>query len=243
MKNKNEFDEMNESGFPQGNQDFQEDESKDIIEVIKKNSNLIITAAVVVIVAVAAVVYMNNSAEEKFEEASVALSRITPSFEDGNFENAVNGDPSLVIRGEKVLSLPEVANKYKGTEPGKIAALYAGQSYLALDDVQNAKKYFEIAEGSASDVVKMGAFAGLGAVAEFNGELEKSVGLYEKAANQSNDSALKARYLLYAALVYEELGNNEKAKNLFEEVIVRGENSEFAELAKAGIIRVGTIIE
>ncbi len=220
---------------------------EDVVEkaqgFIQKHGTLVSVISVVVIVAIAAIVYFNNKAEENRLNAINALSRIQPVYDQGDYETALNGNPSLQVRGEEVLGLIDISDKYGSTEQGKLASLYAGNSYVALNDYSNAKKYFEKAVDSEAKLVRSGANAGIAACYEKEGNFGDAAKYFEKAANLSFENEIKFRYMLFAALNYENAEKKDKAIQVYKDIVLMNEMSQFADEAKIGLARLGTVIE
>src|SRR5512133_1518364 len=74
---------------------------------------------------------MINSAKEN-DRAQLELARIRPYYDRGEFAVAGNGDSSKTYGGEKIHGLLYIVNEWGSTASGKIAALYLGNSYVAL---------------------------------------------------------------------------------------------------------------
>jgi tetratricopeptide (TPR) repeat protein len=216
-------------------------------EFIQNNSKKVSYISIGVIVAVALLFFLKNylekTAEEKRQTATVALSRIMPYYDAPDYRLALYGDETKTIRNQKVIGLIDIVKKYESTNPGKIAALYAGNSFLAVGKAQDAVKYFEIAMDSPSKVVVMGANAGLGGCNELLKKYEEAATYYEKAAELSLADGAKNRLLYFAGTMYEKLGNKEKAEKVYRGIVDEDQYSEYANYAKAGLTRLGMIIE
>jgi tetratricopeptide (TPR) repeat protein len=227
--------------------DSEESNEGDVLEkaqgFVQKNGTLISVISVVIIIAVAAMVYFSNQAEENKFKAINALSRIQAVYDSGDFDVALNGDPNMTVRGEEVLGLIDISDKYGSTEQGKLASLYAGNSYIALGDYANAKEYFEKASGSEAKLVRSGAYAGIAACQDKEGKYNDAASNYEKAANLSFENEIKFRYLLFAALNYEKAEKKDKAIQLYKDIVLMNERTQFADEAKLGLARLGTVIE
>lgn len=210
---------------------------------IQKNGTLISIVSVAIIIIVAAFVYFTKQAEESKINAADALSRVHEIYESGNYEVALNGDPNKMVRGEAVLGLVDIVDEFSGTEQGKLAALYAGNSYFALGDFDNAKNYFNKATDSEAKVTRRGANAGIAACMEEEGEFGEAASYYEKAANLSFENDIKFRYMYFAGLNYEKNEKKDKAVKLYKDIVLMSERSQYADEAKVGLARLGTVIE
>lgn len=218
-------------------------EESGVESFVRKNRNLLIGAIVIVVIAAIAIVFFVRNSAQKAEEASLKLSRILPYVEKEDYTRALDGDKNIKIRGEVLVGLTKIAEDYSGTDAGKLAALYAGNCFLNLNKAKQAEKYFETAQNSNSFVVIQGANAGLGKVCEIEGKYSEAADYYMNAAEYAAEDEVKARYTLYAGLCFEKIKKNEKAIENFKEVINLSPMSEFSDMAKEGLTRLGTIID
>lgn len=216
-------------------------------QFIYNNSKAISYGLIGLIVVVTLIFILKNtfqkSAEEDKENAMVALTRILPYYEAPDYRKALYGDSSVTVRGEKIIGLLEIVEKYESTEQGKLAALYVGSSYLALNKAKEAIEFFEIATDSPSKAVLTGAFAGLGASYELLKDNEAATEYYLKASESAISEATKERYNYYAARIYENIGNKEAASKIYKEIISKDKFSEFSNYSKAGLVRLGMKID
>lgn len=210
---------------------------------VEKYRNIIIGISVGIIVIVAGLYFYRNQQQEKSKQSAVALTRISGYYENDLYEKALNGDPDSTVRGEKIIGLLDIVNKFGGTSQASVAALYAGNCYINMQDYESAKKYFEKARSSESQIVKLGAMSGLGIIAEKNQDYQSAAKFYSDAAEISSDENTKSRYKFYSALSYEKQGESEKAIEIYREIVDKSATSEFADLSKNGIARIGMKIE
>lgn len=213
------------------------------INIAKKYGRIAIISLLVIIPAIAFYIYWKNSEYDKTVQASVALSRIVDKYKSSDYTGALYGDSVSQVRGEDVIGLIEIIEDYESTPPGKLAALYAGNSYLSMKKSDEAMNYFEIAIKANSNIVLAGANAGYAVCLEESGDLEAAADHYNKAANLISQKNLKARYRFYAALNFEKAGNKNQAVELYNDIINSNDYSEFANFAKSALLRVGTEIE
>ena len=185
---------------------------------------------------------IEKSAEEDQNAASFALSKISSVFLANDFEKALKGDPAILINNKPAPGLIEIVSKYGSTKQGKIAALYAGICYNGLNNYQDAAKYFKKALEAESPVIIEGANAGMGVCSESMGKFEEAAKYYENAVTVSKVPGTRNRYQYFEGLCYEKLGKKDLAEKVYREIIAENA-SEFAGMAKAGLIRLGMIIE
>lgn len=214
------------------------------VNVIAKYGKLVGIAVVAILAIVGAFYYFSYTNTKNLEESATALSRIRPYFEQGEWQKAlVGGDSVPMVRGEKVMGLKEIADQYGSTPSGKLASLLAGESLINLKKATEARVYFEKATDSESEVVKKGGYAGMGVCYENENNLAEAVKQYEKAAELSLEPSSKARFMFYSALCYERMGENSKAEPLLLDLVGNKDYLEFANLANAALVRIGTKIE
>ncbi len=214
------------------------------VNFIQKYGKLIAIAAVAVVAIVAVAYYFTYTSNKNKEEAALALSRIRPYFDREEYARALFGGDSVpTVRGEKVLGLIQIVEEYSSTPSGRIAALLAGEAYLALDNISEARKYFEIAAKANSDEVAKGGYAGLAVCSEKNDNLSDAAKIYEKAAELAIDPTSKGRYLLFAGICYARMNEKDRAIEHLTMVAKNRDFAEFANAAKIELARLGTIIE
>ncbi len=248
MKKKNFTQETEENigeKFPLKKQDNLNTIEK-IQNYIQNNSKKIITYSIIVIAVTALFFFIKNKFEsdavEKKEEASVSLARILPYYNEANYDVALKGEPTVTIRGEKVIGLTEIVENYEGLEEGKVAALYAGNCLLNLNKFEESKKYFEIALKSEANTVLEGANAGMGVALESLKDYANASKYYEEASKLGVTVGSKNRYAFFSGICYEKAGNKDKAIEIYKEIILEA-GSEYVGLSKARLIRLGTVIE
>lgn len=213
------------------------------IEQNQKAINIGALAVIAIVVIIFVVRYfVSKSEEEKERKASVAISRVLPYIDNAQYELALKGDKTRKVRGEDIIGLIDIVKKYKGVPQSYVAAVYAGNCYLQLERYLDAIEYFKIGLDAKSPIVLEGASAGLGVCYESIGNFAEAAKYYELASTYALPVGVKDRYLYFQALCLEKLGEKKKAEKLFRTII--GDNqSEFVGLAKAGLVRLGTIIE
>jgi tetratricopeptide (TPR) repeat protein len=219
-------------------------EAKGVNTFVQKNGKLIIILSIAVIVVVGLVILFKNNSEKNAASAAKALARTEEYYLKGEYENALHGNDTLpTVRGEKIIGLVDIINEYGSTAAGERATLYAGESFFALGKYPEAKKYYEKAIKSSIDVIKIGGLAGSAACNERDGKIKEAAEEYQKAAELILEDAMKMRYLYFAALCYEKSEDNEKAKEIYRNILNLNKFGEYNNLAKAGIVRLGDVIE
>ena len=141
-------------------------------------------------------------------EAQAQLFPAEQLFRAGNYETALNGDGN-------VLGLNDIINSY-GKRAGKAVYLYAGLCQLQLGNNEEAiallKKY------SVKDkIMQARAYCAMGDAYSNMKDYTNALAFYNKAA-ALEDNEFRSSYLLKAALVCEETGDNAGALKLYKEI-------------------------
>ncbi len=210
---------------------------------IQKNGKIITIVSLAVVVIIGIALFMRYQSEKDSARASVLLTRVMEYYEKAEYDKALNGDPTKTYLGEEVKGLKYIADEFGGTDQGKIAALYAANAMFNNNQQSQSKKYFEIAEKSSADVIKQGGSAGIAANLELEGKYAEAANYYNTASELAEEDNIKSRYLLYAGLCYEKASDVKQAETTYREILKISEQGEFSSLAKAGLTRIGTIIE
>ena len=168
---------------------------------------------IVAVIAVLVAVYLGY---KKFylapteKEAQAEMYVAQKYFEADSFRLALNGDGSY-------LGFLDIIDDYGATKSANLAQYYAGICYLKLGDYETAIE--ELKKFDANDV--MVATIALGAIGDAYvelGELKEGLSFYLKAAARKKNDFTTPIYLKKAGLVYEEMGDYEKALEMYRNV-------------------------
>lgn len=225
------------------NEENEPNKVQQFFDTYRKQINVGAIALIALVALIFVVRYFASNAEEKKErKASLAISRLMEYLDNSDYQKALYGDNTRQIRGEKVVGLIDIVKEYKSTPQGKVAALYAGNSFLYLDKYTEAIEYFNEALNSKAKIILEGANAGLAVAYEKLNNFEQAAKYWGNAANFANAIPIKDRYAYFQALCLEKLGQKDKAVELYRTIIGHNQ-SEFVGLAKGGLVRFGIIIE
>ena len=166
---------------------------------IEEHQNLIygIIAGVIVLAGIIWGVKALN--DKRNANASKEIFTAQKYFEKESYEAALVGDGNY-------LGFTEVYDSYSGTKTGKLAAYYAGISYMKLGKYEEAIDYLKKYNGNDEILAPMA----LGAIGDCYMELDdmnNAVAYYEKAANKTKNEFTGPMFLNKAALTYEIMGN------------------------------------
>ena len=178
---------------------------------IEANQNKLTWAITAIVVAVLAVIAINTYVlKPKAQEASNENAKAVVYFTQGNYELALNGDDADCIGFEAI------ANDYKCSKAGKLAALYAGVCYYQMGDYTAAAEY--LAKFSANDLnIEPAALQLLGDAYVQMEEYSKAAKAFGAAAKSGNE-LIAPMSLKKLGFVQMELGNNAAALKAFETI-------------------------
>lgn len=141
-------------------------------------------------------------------EAQLKLFKVQEYYALDSFNLVLNGrdeNPGAV----------EIADDYGMTKAGKLAAYYAGMSYLYTGQYENAIEYLKKFSGDDMVIAPMAKGSIGDAYAEL-GNLDEAADHYMKAANMEKNELTTPVYLKKAALVYYNQDKHEKALECYE---------------------------
>ena len=178
---------------------------------IEANQNKLTWAITILVAVVLGVMAINTYVlKPKAVEASNENAKAVVYFTRGNYELALNGDDAECIGFEAI------ANDYKCSQQGKLAALYAGVCYYQLGDYAAAAEY--LAKFSAKDLnVEPAALQLLGDAYVQMEEYAKAAKAFGAAAKSGNE-LIAPMSLKKLGFVQMELGNKAAAKKAFETI-------------------------
>lgn len=194
-----------------------------------KNQNYIIGAiGVIALIVLGYLGYKKFVAEPKYKEAMNEMYTAKKYFDD-----AVSGISSdslyrmTLEGGEGKYGMVDIASEYSGSPAANLANYYAGMAYLNLRDYQNAIAY--LSDFSSDDkMLDPIAKGGIGDAFVQLEQLAEGLEYYEKAFKANVNDYTTPLYLMKAARVAIDLGQNEKALGYLKRI-----NSEFSDSAEA----------
>lgn len=178
----------------------------------KNNKSILVALGAVILLTGGYFIYKYWFKIPENQKAVEAIAKAQQYFATDSLQKALNGD------GQSAGFL-KVISKYGSTPSGNLAKLYAGQTYLQLGDFNNAVKYLN--DFNANGSAQTQAFV-YGLLGDAYSELKKNdeaIDNYKKAATTfDKNAALSSEYLYRAASLYEVMGKNKEAVELFKEL-------------------------
>lgn len=178
---------------------------------VENQAKILIGLGAVALVVVAVILFSNKKSNDDLTAAAL-LSKVIPVFEAGQYQEAVDGQPSSNIKG-----LKSIVEDYGSTENGEVAKIYLAHAYTFLNKWEEAYNYYSDYGGS-NVILKSTALAGEAAYYETKENYKEAAGLYKKAAKNSDTNPSNAEYLLKAGINFIKTGNKEEAESLFNEI-------------------------
>lgn len=206
-----------------------QDELIDIVEVSgqeasnsEKTTTYLLLGLVAIVLLIGAWWAYNEFVKKpKQQEAIEQMWQAQNQFAQDSFQLALSnpggGYPGFV----------EIADSYSGTPAGNIANYYAGVSYLHLGQYDAAVSYLEDFS-PAGDLLPSMKNSALGDAYAEKGDLNKALGLYQKAANSDVNEATTPFYLQKLAYLQKKLGKNEAAMETFRKIAQEFPNSTYS---------------
>ncbi len=167
----------------------------------------------------------------KEKEAVTAMYKAEDLFAQDSFAVALeNANPEI----EGFLS---IIDNYSGTKAANTAKYYAGICYLNLGNYEEAINYLNkySAPDEVTDIMKTGA---LGDAYADQGDKDKALDLYNKAAKKADNELTTPYYLNKAALLSYVMGKNEDAIKIFEEIFTKYPDTAEAKEAEKYLARL-----
>jgi len=178
------------------------------IEENQKSLTIILLAIVVVVGGYLG--YKKFYLEPANREAQESMYVAENYFEQDSFLLALEGDGANY-------GFLDVIDEYGITKTGNLAHYYAGICYMRTGDFEEAIDHLEKFDG---EDIMVGSLA-LGAIGDCNLELgnkKEAALLYNKAAIRKKNSFTSPIFLKKAGMVYEDLGELDKAMKAYTEI-------------------------
>lgn len=175
-----------------------------------------VVAAIVFIV----FIYLGGIKENNLK-AATELGKIMNLYDQGNYQEAIDGIP-----GTDLIGLKKIVDEYGSTENGEVAKIYLANCYIFIGEMDKALEYYLDYSGS-NPLFEATALAGAAGCYQTKKEFNKAADLFLEAANISEGNPLNSEYFFNAAINYIEVNENQKAKELLEKIKKEYPNSYY----------------
>jgi tetratricopeptide (TPR) repeat protein len=215
------------------------EEEKNVVAGVEqyweKNGKIIgyVVGAIVILIA-GYLGYKNFIVEPNEKKASEAMYRAEEYYRMDSIRLALNGD-NINAGFAKVIS------KYGGTKAANLAAFYAGSCSLKLGDYNKAVSYLKDFSTSAQQL-QAKAYGLLGdAYSELN-KKDDAVEEYKKAGTYfDKDELISPEYLFRAGYLYESMGKNKEAIEMYQTIKDKYPTSQRGSEADKYLARLGVV--
>lgn len=178
---------------------------------MEENSRLLLLAGGVVVLLLGAFAgyrYLQNS---KGTEANEEMFFAVKYFEQDSLTLALNGDGTY-------MGFLDIADSYGGTDAGNSATYYTGIIYLRQGQIDEGVRYLKDVS-TGEDMLSMATYMALGFAHEDLNDPSAAAGYFEKAAKTPGENAQTTpTMLLQAGINYEEAGDTDKARKLYQRI-------------------------
>lgn len=180
-------------------------------EFIENHQKIIlIVVGVLIVVVLGFFGFRRYYLEPKEKEAQGQMFMAEMYFEQDSLAKALNGDGNY-------LGFLDIIDQYGLTKSANLATYYAGISYLKLGDFEQAINYLKDFDGKDKVVGPMATGAIGDAYMELD-NVDKAIGYYIDAADQSDNELTAPLFLMKAGTACEIKGNYKKALELYQRI-------------------------
>lgn len=148
--------------------------------------------------------------QQQQEEAQQLLGQVIGLYEQGNYQQALNG-------ADGQMGLLEIVESYGGTAAGNMATFYAADALYQLGKYERALELFEQFEAEET-VLGASAVAGIAAAYENLQQYTAAAEHYLKAAQLFESSATTPQYLFDAARAFAAAGSYDRAIEVYKKL-------------------------
>lgn len=200
---------------------------------LDQNKRLAVYIAAIPIVLLVAVFLYVMGQTEKNQETTTKLAKIIPFYDEGKFDQAINGVPP------GIQGLKAIVDEDGSTDAGELATFYLANAYYALGDYDKAAATFDDVDVS-DKFIAAAALAGLGGCEEARGKFEEAASWFEKAASKNMSPVQAPDNLSRAAANFAAAGQREKAVELLKTLKKEFPSSQAARDADRFIAQFGS---
>jgi TolA-binding protein len=178
---------------------------------LEQNPKIVVGIAAAILIIVGGYFAFNYYKNNQNSEAQKEMFQAVYYFEADSLDKALNGDGNN-------MGFLEITEEYGITDAGNLANFYAGVSYLKQGKYDLARLYLE--DFSADDLlIQARAYSLIGDSYMEEEKYDDAAKFYDKAANYKPNKYFSPTYLMKEALAYEKLNQNDKAREVYDEII------------------------
>lgn len=197
----------------------------------ENQAKIFIGVAAVALIIIAIILVGNQKSSNNIIAASL-LAKVVPLYEQGLYEDAINGQSA-----GNLIGLKEIVDKYGSTEYGETAKIYLANAYLFLNKNQEAFEIFKDYNGS-NLLFKATALAGRAGYFEMQEDFSKAADLYRDAARVDKLNPSNPQFLLRASINLIKAGKKQEAKKILDNIKTDYKNSTAAQEVDRYLVQV-----
>jgi tetratricopeptide (TPR) repeat protein len=196
----------------------------------KNSKKITIVIGVIVVVVLGYFGWVKFIREPNIEKAQNEMFMAERYFEQSEYQKALDGD-------EKYAGFLEIVDSYGSTNPGKLAAYYAGLCYLNLGEFEQAIKYLK--KYNIKDAFLCVFAAGAIGDAQLElGNLSEAIAQYKKAATMNPNDVTTPTFLFKLGQCYEMDERFQAALDEYEKIRTNYPNSNESREVEKYIARI-----
>ena len=198
----------------------------------ERNPKIIIGIVSVLVVVVGGYFGWRYYIDSQEGEAQKEMFQAIYYFESDSLNLALNGDGNN-------LGFIQIIDEYGMTPAGNLANFYAGA--ICLKQAKYSLAIYYLEDFKANDLlIQPRAYSLIGDAYMEQKDYENASKWYDKASSYKPTKEFTPTYLMKAALAYEKLNKNDKAKEIYQEVIDKYWESSEVQSAKKYKARLET---
>lgn len=198
-------------------QDLTADELKDKANsLFEQYKNLIFGLIGAIILLIVGLYWYAQSSNEKNAEAQIELYKANIEFKRDSLQLALNGR-TIAGQANGFIGYTGIIEDYSGTPAANLAHYYAGISTLRLGQPQLAVDFLE--NFSGEELLQTQAYTLIGDAYSELKKMDKALASYNKAAANTDNTALSLYAKWKVARLLEFQGNTEDAKKALQEIM------------------------
>jgi tetratricopeptide (TPR) repeat protein len=180
---------------------------------LESNAKLVIGIGVAISLAVAGYFVFNYYRDDQNEQAQKEMFQAVYYFEADSLKQALEGNGND-------LGFLKIIDEYGITKAANLAHYYVGAIYLKQGKYEEAIEHLK--DFSSNDLlVQPRAYSLIGDAYMELKKYDDAVKYYNKASDYKPNKYFTPVYLMKAALAYEKLNQNDKAKEAYNEIITK----------------------
>lgn len=163
-------------------------------------------------------------------------------FVTGQYDLALKGDTANTGK-DAFKGFETIAKEYSFTDAANVAHLYAGICYYQKGEVKKAIEHLEAFSPKDDTTVSANGIAALANCYATDGQLDKAVDTFKKAAKQADNAALSPIFLMQAAQILENQKKKSEAHDIYVDIKNNYPTSQYSNVSDNNGVVIGAEID